>query len=120
MINFVRNLFSKPKYKIHRSKKDNNFYFSLIAKNGEIILTSEGYLARDGAINGINSVSIHGKNISNFEIKESKDKKYYFILIARNNKIIGTSEMYNQKDSALNGIESVMSCCTTNVIKFDE
>ena len=60
--------FSSKALNIYNSILGNEFSGGiLIAKNGEIILTSEGYLARDGAINGINSVSIHGKNISNFE-----------------------------------------------------
>lgn len=42
-----------------------------------------------------------------FEIKRAKDGEYYFNLLAGNNEIILTSEMYRAKASAKNGIESV-------------
>ena len=42
-----------------------------------------------------------------FELKKSKNDKYFFNLLAGNGQIILTSEMYEAKASALNGIESV-------------
>ena len=36
-----------------------------------------------------------------FEIKKSKDGQFYFNLLARNNKIVATSEMYTRKENAL-------------------
>lgn len=42
-----------------------------------------------------------------FEIRKSSNDKFYFVLQAENNEIIATSEMYEQKASALNGIEAV-------------
>jgi uncharacterized protein YegP (UPF0339 family) len=44
-----------------------------------------------------------------FELKKSKSGQYHFNLKAGNGQIIATSEMYESKDSALNGIESVRS-----------
>ena len=42
-----------------------------------------------------------------FEIKKSVDEQFYFVLIAPNNEIIATSEMYTTKQNCINGIESV-------------
>jgi len=42
-----------------------------------------------------------------FVIKKSSDDKFYFNLVAGNNEKVLTSEMYNQKQGALNGIDSV-------------
>lgn len=42
-----------------------------------------------------------------FELKRSSNGKYYFNLLAGNGQVILTSEMYETKASALNGIESV-------------
>lgn len=42
-----------------------------------------------------------------FELKTSSDGKTYFNLLASNGQVILTSEMYESKASALNGIESV-------------
>jgi|ERR1044071_647302 uncharacterized protein YegP (UPF0339 family) len=44
---------------------------------------------------------------SKFEIKKAKDGQYYFNLKAGNGEVILTSEMYKEKRSAQNGIESV-------------
>lgn len=42
-----------------------------------------------------------------FELKKSKNGKFHFNLLASNGQIILTSEMYEAKASAVNGIESV-------------
>lgn len=42
-----------------------------------------------------------------FQLKKSKSDQYYFVLTAKNGQIIAQSEMYNSKDAAENGIESV-------------
>lgn len=42
-----------------------------------------------------------------FELKKSKNNKYFFNLLASNGQIILSSEMYASKASALNGIASV-------------
>ena len=42
-----------------------------------------------------------------FELKKSKNDKYFFSLLASNGQKILASEMYEAKASALNGIESV-------------
>lgn len=38
------------------TQKDGQFRFSLTAKNGEIIATSEAYKSKQGCMNGIESV----------------------------------------------------------------
>ena len=43
------------------------------------------------------------------EIKRSKDRQYYFIVLQANNKIIATSETYKQKLSCQRGIRSLQS-----------
>lgn len=42
-----------------------------------------------------------------FEIKSSKDGQFYFVLVAPNNEVIATSEMYTTKDNCKNGIKAV-------------
>jgi uncharacterized protein YegP (UPF0339 family) len=48
-----------------------------------------------------------GMMAARFVIKTSKDGQFMFVLKAGNNEIILTSELYTQKQSAENGIESV-------------
>ena len=42
-----------------------------------------------------------------FELKRSKNDKYFFHLLASNGQIILSSEMYESRASAVNGIASV-------------
>jgi len=42
-----------------------------------------------------------------FELKKSKSDKFFFNLLAANGQVILTSEQYESRASALNGIESV-------------
>lgn len=45
--------------------------------------------------------------MAHYALKKSSDGKFFFNLVADNNETVLTSEMYNEKDGALNGIESV-------------
>lgn len=49
-----------------------------------------------------------------FELKKSSNDKYYFNLKAGNGEIILSSEMYETKSSAENGIESVKKNAPVN------
>lgn len=42
-----------------------------------------------------------------FVIKKGSSGKYHFNLMAGNGQVIATSEAYERKESAINGIESV-------------
>ena len=44
---------------------------------------------------------------SRFELKKSRNDKFVFNLLAANGQVILTSELYESRASALNGIESV-------------
>ena len=60
-----------PKFEIYKDKKG-EFRFSLKAKNGQIIIASEGYKAKASCKNGIESVR---KNAVDAEIVEIKSKQ---------------------------------------------
>jgi len=93
------------KFKLKDSK--GQFMFNLKAPNGRIILTSERYTSKSGAMNGIESVKKNAKSDAQFERLESKKGEPYFILKAKNNEPIGRSEMYSSKSAMENGIASV-------------
>lgn len=59
-----------PKFEIYKDQKG-EFRFTLKAKNGQIIVVSEGYKAKASCKNGIESVR---KNAVNAEIIEIKSK----------------------------------------------
>lgn len=91
-----------------KTGKDDQFYFNLKAGNHEIILQSEGYQNKEGAINGIESVQVNSQSRANFEIRYSQKEEPYFVLKATNGQIIGKSEMYSSSQAMNNGIDSVM------------
>jgi len=88
-------------------RRNGDYQFNLQAANGRTILTSEGYAAKAGCKNGIESVRINAALDSRYDKKISTNSKYYFNLKAGNGEIIGTSEMYETSSSRDNGIATV-------------
>ncbi len=89
--------------------KTGKFHFTLLAKNMQVILTSEAYNSRAAALNGIASVKKNATKRDCFETHTAKNGKSYFVLIAKNGEIIGQSQMYAHRTSAYVGIKSVMA-----------
>jgi len=94
------------KFEIYKDKRG-EFRFRLKASNGQNIMASEGYKAKSGCTNGIESVKKNAADDSRYERKETKSGKHMFNLKAGNNQIIGTSESYESASARDNGIESV-------------
>jgi len=86
---------------------NNQFVFNLKATNGEIILSSETYTSKNAALEGIESVREHSAYDEQFERKQSSHYQPYFVLKAKNQEVIGKSEMYTSDGAMKKGIESV-------------
>ncbi|HEX4494158.1 MAG TPA: YegP family protein, partial [Thermoanaerobaculia bacterium] len=78
-----------------KKAKDGQFRFNLKAGNGEIILTSELYTEKRGALNGIDSVRKNAPIDGHYERKENKKGEPFFNLKAANGQVIGMSESYS-------------------------
>jgi uncharacterized protein YegP (UPF0339 family) len=83
------------------------FYFKLIAGNNEAILSSEGYLTKQGCVAGIASVKANSMYNTRYIKRVANDGQYYFTLHGSNGQVIGVSEMYHYSQSRDNGILSV-------------
>lgn len=94
------------KFEIYKDKAG-EFRFRLKSSNGQNILASEGYKAKSGCTNGIESVRKNAPDDSKYESNETKAGKYSFNLRAGNQQVIGTSQSYESTASRDNGIESV-------------
>ena len=120
------------KYAVRESKS--KFYFNLKADNGEIILTSEGYNREASCLQGVESVRTNAplaavedqtlegfKKETNpkFEVYADKAGEFRFRLKARNGQIIGVSEGYKAKASAIKGIESIRKNSSSDVMKVE-
>lgn len=97
------------KFELKKSKND-KYFFSLLASNGQKILGSEMYEAKASALNGIESVKKNAADDGRFDRLVAKNGSPYFSLKAGNGQIVGSSEMYSSASSRDNGIES----CKTN------
>ncbi len=94
-------------FEIFQSEKNEKYYFNLKAKNGQIIMSSQGYTDKGGAENGIDSVKTNCTDNNKFERKTAKNGQFHFNLKAGNGQIIGSSEMYTSEAGMENGIKSV-------------
>ena len=94
------------KFEIYKDKRG-EFRFRLKARNGQTILASEGYSAKAGCNNGIESVRKNSGDDNRYDRLESKSGKPYFNLKASNGQVIGNSEMYSSTSAMENGIASV-------------
>lgn len=99
-------MIKNPKFQIILGK-NNEFYFHLNARNGEKILSSQGYSSKASCQNGIESVKKNSQDDARFERKEAKDGRTYFTLTATNGQVIGQSQMYKTVQGRDNGIKSV-------------
>jgi uncharacterized protein YegP (UPF0339 family) len=106
-----------PEFQVSTGK-DDKFYFNLTAKNGLIILSSQGYKTKDSCENGIASVKKNSSNKKHFERKDSKGGQHYFVLKAANSKVIGKSQMYKSNDSSENGIQSIKTNARLGEIRY--
>ena len=85
------------------------YHFVLKAANGQVILQSETYVAKDSATTGIQSVRANCGNDRNYQRQDSANGKYYFNLKAANSQVIGTSQVYSSAAARDQGIQSVMA-----------
>ncbi|MEM8564143.1 MAG: YegP family protein [Pseudomonadota bacterium] len=97
--------------------KNGEFFFNLLAANGQGILKSEMYTSKSAALNGIASVQTNCSEDSQYECKTSNNGKDYFVLKAKNHQVIGQSQMYESDAGCKNGIESVKSNGVSTEIK---
>ncbi len=87
--------------------KSGNFRFRLKAKNGEIICSSQSYTAKSSCVKGAKSLILNSKKKKSFKTLRNRAGKYFFNVVAGNNKVIATSQAYKSENSLKKGIESV-------------
>jgi uncharacterized protein len=93
------------KYQLRRGASG-QFYFNLIGANYEPVLTSEHYIAKASALNGIASVRENSPYDSRYDRLLSSARQPYFVLRAANGEIIGRSETYSSTVARDQGIET--------------
>jgi uncharacterized protein len=92
---------------------DGQWHFHLKSGNGAILLTSEAYTNRTGAINGALSVMDNGVDAAQYQVLPAAHG-YLLHLVAGNNETISFSETYATKSSATRAVGS----CTRAVQSY--
>lgn len=98
---------SGERFEIFEAKRQ--FYFRLVAGNGEVVLQSQAYKQEAAAMNGAFSVSENGLHARSYDIREAADGGYYFAVKAKNGQVIGTSEVYSTRSNAVRGRDDVIA-----------
>lgn len=86
---------------------DGQFYFSMIAGNGEKLLRSEGYVSRSNAARGIEALLDAGLSRAAYVVTEAKNGQFYFNVKSGNGQVVATSELYATKYNAQRATETV-------------
>lgn len=95
-----------PKFQVRRAT-NNQYYFLLRARNGEIVLkASETYHTRQGCLNGIEAVRESAPYDSRYT-RNNGYQIYSFNLRASNGRVLGNSETYQTSTVRENGIDAV-------------
>lgn len=79
---------------LKESKAAEPFSFTFVDDADKTVVKSENYTAKKSALNGIESVKKNCVNDGRYELKESKNGKFFFNLKASNGQVIGTSTLY--------------------------
>jgi len=87
---------------------DGLYYFHLRAANGEIVLQSQAYTRRASAVAGTQSVIANGTDPNKYEIRYASNGEAYFVLVAGNGQVIGSSETYFSLANAQRGVQTVV------------
>ena len=87
--------------------KAGEYRFNLLAGNGQVILSSEGYTRKEGCLKGVESVRRHSAEDRFFERCIGAQGTYHFNLKAANGEVVGTSQQYADLSGMENGIRSV-------------
>jgi len=105
-----------PKFQIFKSSANSEYYYRLRAKNGEIVLSGEGYKTKQGCQAGIASVKENAPYDSRYDRKDSY-MNYGFNLKAANGEIIGRGETYTSSAAREVGIAAVKKDAPTSPIE---
>jgi hypothetical protein len=92
---------------------DSQWRFRVVAGNGRTLLSSEAYVSKAGAENGIASVLENGVDPAQYQLNQTASGKYNLRLRAANHEIIAFTQQYSTKSSATRAIGSCVRAIET-------
>ena len=94
------------------------FSFDLKAGNNKVILTSERYAAKAGALQAIAAVRENSAHDGRYERRLSSSAEPYFVLkAAGNHEVLGTSALYSSVGAREDGIGAVKANAASATIE---
>jgi uncharacterized protein YegP (UPF0339 family) len=96
------------------------WYFHVASSSGEIVLASEGYTSRIGALGGILSVLDNGTVKARYHLSTGQDGQSYVTLSATNGQVIATTEGYSTASNARRGIDASIASLTSYVAAWTD
>lgn len=98
----------KPSRRIEICRdKNKDYYFRIKAANDDKLLQSEGYKTKQGCENGIETLKDHASDETSYERIKTDKNQFYFVIKAKNGKVLGTSEVYTTKANMEKALKSV-------------
>ena len=94
---------------IRKSDAQEPYSFVFIDDEGDTVVRSENYSAKKSAENAIDSVKKNCVDDNRYELKESRNGKFYFNIKARNGEIIATSPMFATEAERSNAVSLMKS-----------
>jgi uncharacterized protein YegP (UPF0339 family) len=92
---------------------DGQWHFNVKSGNGGILLTSEAYTGRTGAINGALSVLENGVDNAQYVIKPAANGGFSLTLKAANGATIAFAQVYSSKSNATRAVTSCVKAVTS-------
>lgn len=99
-------------FEIYQTESNKEYRFRLKDSDGTILLTGEGYKAKANCKKGVESVGKNGTVETRYELKESSNGKFYYLLKATNGQVIGQTKMHASEGDAHDNKAAIMKHCT--------
>lgn len=89
--------------------RDGEWFFQLKSEDGRVLLLSEGYTGRTGAVNGIESVRDNGKNAVQYQVVESGGEASLHLYATNGQEIAVSKETYESVVAAEAGRDEIVA-----------
>ncbi|MCP3870661.1 MAG: YegP family protein [Gammaproteobacteria bacterium] len=105
---------------LKKSKTNEPYTFSFVDGEYRAIVRSESYREKKNALKGIASVKNNCMNNARYEMKESRNGKFFFNVKARNGQVVGTSALYESRDERRDAVERLKIGARDAITILDE
>lgn len=108
--------FMPAKFEIMK-RKTGQYTFNLLASNGIVILTSDGFASKTDVVRHIEAVKRYASNNNNYQRRSSGSDASYFVLKGADGNFLGRSKTYLSVTGLEKGIASVKRNAPGAVVK---